>query len=52
MSICRGLGGVKTENVEKVLVLKEFLKGGGAKESFAAGGHQLGLDSGRFEVQK
>ena len=38
MSICRGLRGVKTENVEKVLVLKGVLKGGGAKNSFGAGG--------------
>ena len=38
MSICRGLRGVKTENVEKVLVFKAFLKGGGAKTFFASGG--------------
>ena len=38
MSICRGLRGVKTENVEKVLVLKAFLKGGGAKEGFVGSG--------------
>ena len=45
---------MKTENVEKVLVLIEFVKGGGANERFGAGewGHQHGLDSGRFEVQK
>ena len=38
MSICRGLRGVKTENVEKGLVLKEFLKGGGAKGCFGGSG--------------
>ena len=50
MSICRGLQGVKTENVEKVLVFKKFLKGGGAKGSFGTGG--WGVDLGRFDVQK
>ena len=46
MSICRGLRGVKTENVEKVLVLKEFLKGGGAKGCF--GGSGWGVPGERF----
>ena len=45
---------MKTENVEKVLVLIEFVRGGGANGQFWVGGwgHQHGLDSGRFEVQK
>ena len=46
MSICRGLRGVKTENVEKVLVLKAFLKGGGAKRPF--GGNGWGVPGERF----
>ena len=45
---------MKTENVEKVLVLIQFVRGGGANEGFGrkGWGRQHGLDSGRFEVQK
>ena len=50
MGICAGLVGPKSENVEKVLVFKAFLKG---KQR---GGHDLvslrGGEGGRFEVEK
>ena len=45
MGICAGLVGPKSENVEKVLVFKAFLKG-----SRRAGGRQRGLSRRVFGV--
>ena len=38
MSICRGLRGQKTENMEKAFVLKIHFKGCGLNEEFISGG--------------
>ena len=50
MRIRGGLRGVKTENVEKVLVLKALFKGVGANDGFLSGG--LGVVAGPFWRRK